>query len=155
MTTRDSSTFPALSIRQPWADLILLGRKDIENRTWRTNFRGTVLIHASQRIDWDGVEMESRYLRRRGRLKATPDDGWEYDTTTSAIIGMLDIVDCVRRHRSEYFEGPYGFVLRNPVRFRRPIERGGWLNIFQVPRAMLRGTPAFRAQAGRSVTSRS
>lgn len=37
----------ALSIRQPWAWLILHGGKDIENRSWNTNFRGRFLIHAA------------------------------------------------------------------------------------------------------------
>ena len=38
----------ALSIRQPWAWLIVHGRKDIENRSWRTKFRGRFLVHAAQ-----------------------------------------------------------------------------------------------------------
>jgi hypothetical protein len=37
----------ALSIRQPWASLILLAGKDIENRTWETRLRGPILIHAA------------------------------------------------------------------------------------------------------------
>ena len=37
----------ALSIKQPWASLIAHGIKDIENRTWKTNFRGRIYIHAS------------------------------------------------------------------------------------------------------------
>ncbi len=36
-----------LSLRQPWAWLIVNGYKDIENRSWRTNHRGPLLIHAS------------------------------------------------------------------------------------------------------------
>ncbi|WP_206002040.1 ASCH domain-containing protein [Paraburkholderia aromaticivorans] len=40
----------ALSIRQPWAWLIVKGHKDIENRTWSTRFRGRVLIHAGARL---------------------------------------------------------------------------------------------------------
>jgi hypothetical protein len=40
-----------ISIRQPWASLIVSGIKDIENRTWPTRYRGPVLIHASQRAD--------------------------------------------------------------------------------------------------------
>ena len=40
---------PALSIRQPWAWAILHAGKDIENRSWRTAFRGEVLIHAGLR----------------------------------------------------------------------------------------------------------
>jgi hypothetical protein len=38
----------ALSIRQPWAWLIVNGGKDIENRSWNTMHRGLVLIHASK-----------------------------------------------------------------------------------------------------------
>lgn len=34
----------AITIRQPWASLIVHGIKDIENRSWQTNFRGRVLI---------------------------------------------------------------------------------------------------------------
>jgi tetratricopeptide (TPR) repeat protein len=44
----------ALSIRQPWAWLIVHGVKDVENRTWRTNFRGRFLVHAGMRFDEDG-----------------------------------------------------------------------------------------------------
>ena len=43
----------ALSIRQPWAWLILHGGKDIENRDWATRFRGRVLIHASKGVTQD------------------------------------------------------------------------------------------------------
>jgi hypothetical protein len=38
----------ALSIRQPWAHLIVAGIKQIENRTWTTRYRGPLLIHAGQ-----------------------------------------------------------------------------------------------------------
>jgi hypothetical protein len=40
-----------LSIRQPWAYLITRGSKNIENRSWPTNYRGPVLIHASLKVD--------------------------------------------------------------------------------------------------------
>jgi len=38
--------FHSLSIRQPWAWLIVQGHKPIENRTWPTTYRGPLLIHA-------------------------------------------------------------------------------------------------------------
>src|SRR5438105_11911405 len=38
----------AVSIRQPWAWLVVMGYKDVENRSWRTNHRGALLIHASK-----------------------------------------------------------------------------------------------------------
>ena len=44
-----------LSVRQPWAALILHGvngqKKDVENRAWPTKFRGAMLIHASKSVD--------------------------------------------------------------------------------------------------------
>jgi len=45
----------ALSIRQPWAWLLVEGFKDIENRTWKTNYRGSFLIHASKQFDTKSV----------------------------------------------------------------------------------------------------
>lgn len=41
-----------LSVRQPWAWLILNGYKTIENRTWRVNDRGPILIHAGKQFDY-------------------------------------------------------------------------------------------------------
>ena len=46
----------ALSIKQPWAYLIAHGVKNVENRTWYTRVRGTVLIHAGKTVDKAGVE---------------------------------------------------------------------------------------------------
>ena len=45
-----------LSVRQPWAWLIVYGGKDIENRSWRTPYRGPLLIHAGKRIDQDACD---------------------------------------------------------------------------------------------------
>jgi hypothetical protein len=47
----------ALSVRQPWARAIVTGLKPIENRTWQTNYRGPLLIHAGQRDDPDGFQV--------------------------------------------------------------------------------------------------
>jgi len=44
-------TLPCLSVRPPWAQAIVAGVKDVENRSWKTRYRGPVLIHASQRFD--------------------------------------------------------------------------------------------------------
>ena len=45
----------ALSIRQPWAWLIVNGFKDVENRNWRTHWRGRLLIHASKGMTLAGT----------------------------------------------------------------------------------------------------
>ena len=83
----------ALSIRQPWCHHILHDGKDIENRNWRTTYRGPVLIHAGQR--GDGDRQDYIELPRGG------------------IVGIVDIVDCVDDHPSRWFVGKYGFVLKD------------------------------------------
>jgi hypothetical protein len=53
----------AITVRQPWAWLVVTGKKDIENRTWRTHYRGKLLIHAASRladVSLDEVEDEYR-----------------------------------------------------------------------------------------------
>ncbi len=38
----------ALTILQPWAEMIARGVKRVENRTWRTKYRGEIAIHAGK-----------------------------------------------------------------------------------------------------------
>jgi ASCH domain len=51
----------ALSVRQPWAWLIIAGHKDVENRSWTTTYRGPLLIHAARRPDDVMADIENRY----------------------------------------------------------------------------------------------
>lgn len=141
--------FPALSVRQPWADYIVLGIKDVENRSKPTNFRGTILIHASQTIDSNAgfTEAEQRALVEAGLWNAESN---EHVARTGLILGMVDIVDCVVRSKSAYFEGPFGWVLSNPVAFDRPLEFKGKVGIFYVPTKSLKGSPAEGATPARS-----
>ena len=59
----------ALSIQQPWAWLIVNGHKDIENRDWRTNFRGPVAIHAGKKIETYQT-LHKQYPQRGGHYRA-------------------------------------------------------------------------------------
>lgn len=86
-----------LSIKPPWADLILDGIKDIENRTWKTSYRGPLLIHSE-----------------------------------GAIRGKIDLVDIVSASDSPWFQGPYGWALKNPIRFRIAIVYRGRLGLFEI-----------------------
>lgn len=103
----------ALSIRQPWAWLILHAGKDIENRNWRTLFRGRVLIHASQGMTNDEYFVGYEAWRRFARI-----DGNRFPAKSQlergGIVGEAEIVDCVTSHPSPWFVGQYGFILRNP-----------------------------------------
>ena len=93
----------AISIRQPWAWLIVNGFKDIENRSWETRYRGPVLVHASKTFDKEGYEwlVESQGIE-------LPDPS---EFQRGGIVGQTRITGCVSDHDSTWFFGPHGFVL--------------------------------------------
>ena len=96
--------FPALSIRQPWALLITEGPKDIENRTWKTSYRGWLYIHAALRSEaW--AEQEFAPIIK-GILKGNA--MW-----AGGVVGMAFLDDVVTESDSAWFEGPFGFVLKD------------------------------------------
>ena len=69
-----------LTIREPWASLIVNGYKKYEFRSWKTNYRGKILIHTSSIIDKDMLDRFKDY---------------NLDYVTGAIIGEAEIVDCI------------------------------------------------------------
>lgn len=117
----------ALSIRQPYAWLIVNGFKDVENRDWPTKFRGRVLIHA-------GVTYPKRdYLEDAEDYAAAY--GIKYparEEMTGGIVGVATIIDCVTASNSKWFMGKYGFVLTDakPLPF---VPCKGQLNFFDIP----------------------
>jgi hypothetical protein len=109
-------TYKVLTIRQPWAQLIVWGVKPVENRSWLTNHRGALLIHAGMKYE-KVPELEERY-------------GFtEDDCESGAIIGIANLVDVVEDHPSPFFCGPFGWVLDN-VRGIDPIPMRGKLGLF-------------------------
>lgn len=98
----------ALSIRQPWAWLIVQGFKDVENRVWRSLYRGPVLIHAAKGMTRDEYYQCQR-LAGIAKIKLPPID----ELPRGGIVGQAEIVECVSEHHSFWFTGPYCFVLRN------------------------------------------
>jgi ASCH domain len=91
-----------ISIRQPWASLIVHGFKDIENRSWATSYCGPVLIHASMRPSGRSVADIARQLGI---------DLPQLELPLGGIIGTTNIIDCVDAHPSPWFEGQFGFIL--------------------------------------------
>lgn len=144
----------SITIKQPWASLICQGIKDIENRTWATKFRGRVLVHAGMaktNDSWPYKEPIREYLEtlgryagfsfcemRKGIVKSCP---MEF----GAIIGSVEIVDCVINHPSIWAEKTdeqavdwdakptYNWVLANPIRFPEPIPIKGRLGFWDYP----------------------
>jgi hypothetical protein len=120
----------AITLRQPWAWAIINAGKDIENRNWKTHFRGRVAIHAALGMTRDEYEKAYRYMRNiNRRIKIPAYAGLE----RGAIIGTVEIVDCVHDSNSLWFMGEYGFVLAHPKRLPEPIPCKGALSFWNVP----------------------
>jgi len=106
----------ALSIRQPWAWLIIHSPdfKDIENRTWHTKFRGRFLVHASAgmtRKEWGEAY---QFCLESGAMNP-PFDLPEYDQLQrGGIIGSVELVDSLDTSDSPWYMGQKGFLLRDP-----------------------------------------
>jgi hypothetical protein len=128
----------ALSIKQPWALAIMRFGKDIENRDWPSSRRGRIAIHASKSMTRDEYDEFYFFIRQQdglwnavsglpsfGRLKTMFAFG--------AILGTVEIVDCVKEHSSPWFVGDYGFVLSNPQTLSTPIPCRGQLGFWDVP----------------------
>lgn len=104
----------ALSVRQPWAWGIILGGKDIENRSWRRqnpglNFRGRVAIHAARGMTRDEYEEAQAFMAMWG-VTCPP----AHELARGGIIGSVEVIDVVAQSESVWFTGPCGLVLRDP-----------------------------------------
>ena len=69
-----------LTVKEPWASLIINGYKKYEFRSWKTNYRGKLLIHAGKTLEKDVLPRFSCY---------------NIEYSSGAIIGEVDLVDCI------------------------------------------------------------
>ena len=118
-----------ISIKQPWASLIINGYKKFEFRTWKTKYRGKILIHASQTIDKEAMS-KFKHLNL------------EYHT--GYIIGEVDIIDCIKVDSKlnkelkkenkiiyeENYIDCYAFKLDNIIKYNNLIKIKGQLGIW-------------------------
>lgn len=125
------SVFKCLSVSQPFADLIIQGKKTIELRSWNTEYRGEFLIHAPLKVrisDCRRLGIDSSHLVR------------------GAIVGKADLYD-VKIYRTkkewladkkyhfadcEFAGSKYGFMLKRAKPFAIPIPYKGKLGFFDV-----------------------
>ena len=122
----------ALSVRQPWAWLIVNGYKDVENRKRLKNFRGWVFIHAGLKFEhWVEYILPATTLIKMPRTKS--------DYLRGGLIGVAKIVDCVTESQSQWFQGPYGVVIEE-ARPSECIECKGQLGFFK-PEISIGGKP--------------
>lgn len=129
----------ALTVRQPYASMLLEPEftrddpKSIENRTWRTRYRGQLVIHAGA---------SRKYL---GTYAGQMPDPMPF----SVALGIVDLIDCVLPReirtdpkwrylsKSPHAEGPWCLVTINPRRFPTPIVYSGEQGLWNFPDYLL------------------
>jgi hypothetical protein len=129
MTIEDVLRLRALSIRQPWASMIITGSKAIELRTWGTDYRGWLWIHSGKNVDADAMELLGH-------------DAKEYQTGGLLGIAHLENVRKIEtpqewqalrsRHRSpsRFHEAVVGWHFSDTIALRKKIPSLGELGLF-------------------------
>ena len=121
-----------LTIKQPWATLIMQQDKRFEFRSWQTKYRGDLLIHAGKGVDKEAMKRLSKYLP--GELPY------------GKILGKVKLVDCIKmstefkemllKENSEIytqstFQENYGWQVSDVQVFENPIEVKGHLSLWE------------------------
>lgn len=119
-----------LTIKQPWASLIVNGYKSYEFRSWKTKYRGKILIHA-------GMSLEKEYANKVKK--------YDLEYIKGAIIGEAEIVDCIlvdacfddslRKENDIVYSsdhvGLYAWKLANIKKYEEPIYVKGKLSLWE------------------------
>jgi len=135
----------AISLTQPWAQLVVLGAKRAETRSWPTTYRGEVAIHASK-----GFPGYAETLCKQLAFKRALDE-YHFVALTlplGAIVGTIEITGCYRTEEAgamgiydhspedqfgDFSPGRYFWTLTNPRMFATPKPCKGALKIWTVP----------------------
>lgn len=122
-------TLYAISIRQPWIDMILRGEKSIEIRNWEVRRRGLIALHSSWRIDFSAAHFfgyQEPWRLPRGRVLGVA----EISEVVSLDGGRWR--ELLEQHRQPlpYFDGTYGVTLRDVRALKRPVAHPGKLYFF-------------------------
>lgn len=133
---REQRNWKVISIQQPWATLIVMGAKKIETRSWKTEYRGPLLIHASA-----GKKEAMRFCEVPG---TPPFDQfirhWS-DLPYGALLGVVTLDRIFSTNErlqlsdqeasfGDFSIDRYGWVLSNPIKFKTPIPAKGALSIW-------------------------
>ncbi|MDP3720792.1 MAG: ASCH domain-containing protein [Acidobacteriota bacterium] len=136
----------ALTICQPFPELILRGLKPIENRTWATHYRGELLIHAGLSKEWmEGFDLDEFPGMRFG-----------------AVVGIARLSACLPKtgtareddkwgpwrklYRHEHANGPWCWVLENVRKLSEPLEVRGAQGLWTPPDWLLARVQAMKLE---------
>ncbi|MBA2248668.1 MAG: ASCH domain-containing protein [Chitinophagaceae bacterium] len=132
----------AISLLQPWASLVVMGVKTVETRNWGTQYRGDILIHASQGKAGSIFANDPPFKKYIPDFKKLP---------FGAIVGKAiveDVVPISNMHLSDellnrltmeekafgdYSEGRYAWILKDFQQFDVPVPARGMLSLWEYP----------------------
>lgn len=131
----------ALSLTQPWAQLVVEGHKWFETRSWGTGYRGRIAIHASKGFP----RLAQSFLFDGGLIADTLNRPAE-ELARGAIIGVATIKDClpitvalrsgirpIEQVFGDWGLGRYAWQLEDPIRLQYPIPARGMLGLWTIP----------------------
>jgi activating signal cointegrator 1 len=93
----------ALTLRQPFASLVVAGLKKIETRSWAPKYRGRIAIHAGGSLS--PAEARGCHLPPFGRALASLEHDTSHDLPRGAVLGEVTLVDCLRMSTSTGLSG--------------------------------------------------
>lgn len=129
-----ADSWTVLSLTQPWAAAIFDGRKAVETRGWRTNYRGRLYIQAAKGFPKYAKEFAA-------------EEGYDPKTLpVGVILGHVCLVDvqptskastlvsALEMHWGDYSERRFAWFMRDPVLLDEPIPAKGSLGLWQFTR---------------------
>jgi hypothetical protein len=128
-----------LSVKNPWAFLIIHYGKDIENRTRKTNYRGRIAIHASKKSDEGAYQMLSENPVMGAALKEIKERRAEIEKLNGYIIGSVEIYNCTYPELTMVanpspwaeMDAPWHYWLRKANPFPFPVPAKGMLGLWE------------------------
>jgi hypothetical protein len=136
----DPEAISAISIRQPWAELILRGKKPIEVRSWDTTYRGILYLHTGKvPAGYKALDLGLQDAFRGGYVGTV-----ELASTVAFNRKLWEEWRELHLSDGPFREGLYAWMVRNPRRFENPIPGPGALGIFHPDPSiseMLRSAP--------------
>eukprot|EP00916_Digyalum_oweni_P014990 GHVL01024486.1.p1 GENE.GHVL01024486.1~~GHVL01024486.1.p1 ORF type:complete len:746 (+),score=176.80 GHVL01024486.1:3-2240(+) len=144
-----------LSMLQPWASLVIAGFKRVEGRSWPTEYRGRLWIHAGH--EEPSEETIDSVLLQYNNIYGSDKPSFPSDFPTGCLIGCVDIMDCFTSNEGSTqidFHDPmgpkeltnceFGFIFQNPWKLIIPIKMRGALKIFKLQNSFRRISHSLR-----------
>ena len=130
-----------LTISQPFASLIATGDKWVENRTWKTDYRGPLAIHAGRGTQYltgkqlrdfpTGAIVAVATLWGCLDIRAVKHYAAGGDIEDPELFAGFGRNELVRIANHEHSEGPFGFLLRDIYRLETPVDAVGKLGFWE------------------------